>query len=104
MSGYALKMLAEDAETFTVGNYGIVFDGRDLTGDFFTKDSDLWLDKIPSVPTLYEHGLDPLIGPTVLGTKGATRVDDLGVWVERQIDKSNKYAEAVKHLAERGRL
>lgn len=101
---YAIKVLASDDDTYVVGGYGVVFDGRDLAGDYFTRDSDLWLDRLGTPIVLYSHGMDPVIGKSVLGRQQSVRVDDVGVWVETQLRRSAAYVEAIRDLVERGVL
>ena len=56
--GYAVKVLDESADTFTVGGYGCVWGGRDLEGEYFTKSTDFWFDRLTETPpVIYHHGL-----------------------------------------------
>lgn len=102
---YALKMTGETADHFTVGGYEVIWGGRDLDGEFFTKDTDFWDDHIESSLVMYQHGKDT-DGPAKsrLGRVVARKADDVGRWVEAQIYKSNRYAEHVKRLIQEGRL
>ncbi len=88
----------------TVGGYGIVFGGRDLVGDQFTAETDLWADRLGTPMVLYHHGLDASVKRSVLGKLTAERVDDVGVWVEAQIELSNQYADGIRQLVQKGVL
>lgn len=100
-----LKILSDSGSTFKVGGYGVVFGGRDLTGDRFTAKTDFWLDKIGTTPmVLYQHGRDDTIKRTVVGKVTSTRVDDVGLWVEAQITAAKQYATAIRELVAKGVL
>ena len=101
--GLAVKMISEDAIGVTVGGYLLLWGDkkqRDLQGDYFTKSTELWLDKYPTVPALFHHGLDQDVGMTVIGKRTSYKTDDRGVWVEDWLDKSSKYWAMVKPLLE----
>ena len=73
----------------------------DLQGDYFTSESDLgWNVK---VPLLYHHGADTTIGKKVLGAAEMTK-DDIGVWVQAQMDMRNAYEAAIYKLAEANKM
>jgi len=91
------------------GGWGVRFGSpqkHDLEKDFFSKDTDFWLEggKGRSA-TLYAHGTDPEIGKNRIGSKWAEiTVKDAGVWMETQLKKRNEYEEAIRTLAEEGKL
>lgn len=102
---HAVKALGETDTHYLVGGYGVVWGGKDLTGDTFTKDTDLWLDKLsPTPPLMYHHGLDATIKRVVLGNVVTTKADDTGLWVESQIVKAQQYAKGVIALVNKGML
>lgn len=73
--------------------------------DFFTKSTDFWLDRWERRPMLYHHAMDEATADQpVVGTWVKAWVDDTGVWLQGQLDKAHKYAEAIKQLAQRGIL
>lgn len=88
----------------TIAGYGIVFDGQDVTGDRFTKATDLWLDgRMSSTPpVLFGHGHDPLMKHTVLGHVVKATADDIGVWIEAKLEASKRYLDAIRKLMARG--
>ncbi len=88
-----------------VGGYGVVFGGRDLQGETFTKDTDFWLDKLTRTPpALYQHGKDAKTRRDLLGRATVSDPDDVGLWVEAQLDLSKRYAEALLPLLNDGKL
>lgn len=98
-------MLEETDTHFTVGGYGVVFGGEDLEGETFSKDTDFWLDRLTRTPPiLYQHGKDTKARRTVLGSGTVADPDDIGLWVEAQIDLAGKYAAAIRQLVQKGLL
>lgn len=101
----AVKSISEDG--WRVGGYGIVFtdaQAKDTTGDYFTAKSELQLEDWPIKPVLYHHALDASVKTTPVGKVDKTTVDDIGVWVEAQLDKRNRYASAIREMARKGTL
>ncbi len=106
-----LKTLSLTPDEWRVGNYLVLFGGRDLTGEYFTAKTQFESDytKTDTLIEDWEHGLQPdMIGPTVneplgkvLWGKTAT-VDDVGVFVERVLNRQNEYLEALRKLQEEG--
>ncbi len=89
---------------FTLGGYGVVYGGVDLEGETFTKDTDFWIDKLNLTPlVLYQHGQDRTLKRHVL-SRAEVAPDDVGLWVESQIAISDRYAEALRRMADEGRL
>lgn len=73
--------------------------------DYFTKATDFWLDQWERRPMLYHHAQDEATADApVIGTWVKAWVDDSGVWLQGQLDKAHKYAEAIKDMARRGLL
>jgi hypothetical protein len=89
-----------------IGGYLVLFSGADdpdLQGDYFTKATDLYLDTGETRPILYRHGAHPVIKSRKLG-KATLTIDDVGVFVEGELELRDKYEEAIYGLAERGKL
>lgn len=102
-TGIAIK--AMDEATITIGGYGVVFGGVDLTGEQFAKDCDFWLEKLPgSRPVLYDHGGEPTLKAAVLGATTKIEADEVGLWVEAQLQRSAQYADYVLELLQAGVL
>lgn len=125
-----LKALSETPEELRVGNYIILFGGRDLTafpgvgdtrqvfknadgsaGEFFSKRTQLESDytAMGRLPLDWEHGdqaqteglgEDDLLGYVDWGTK---RIDEgKGVWVERVLNRRKEYVKWVEELIRAG--
>jgi hypothetical protein len=81
---------------------------KDLHGEYFTAESDLGLSEpgwaIEGKPVLWHHGNDPLLETTGLGVFVKSRKDELGIWVQAQIDMANEYARGVYQLIKAGLL
>jgi len=88
-----------------LGGYGVVFGGRDLQGETFTKTTDYWLDKLTrNPPALYQHGKDAKLGRSVVGRATIADPDDIGLWTEAQFALADQYTEALLNLAHEGKL
>lgn len=89
-----------------IGGYGVVFTGpeaKDLQGDYFTPDTNLWLDSYPVVPLLYQHGQDETLKRRVIG-QASGRLDDRGAWYEAQLNLRDEYEQLILKLVEAGQL
>lgn len=69
--------------------------------DFFQSDTNFGRAKSSDV--LYHHGLDVKIGGRVIG-EGLLKMDELGVWIEAQLDMADEYEKAIYKLVEKGKL
>jgi len=104
---HAVKSLGGDK----VGAYAVIYgteDTPDLSDmkDFFTKATDFWLDKIgPTRPMIYHHAQEPATAAApVVGAWTKAMQDDVGVWLEGELDKAHKYREAIKEMIAKGVL
>jgi HK97 family phage major capsid protein len=127
--GNALKAISSNDDELRVGNYIVLFGGRDLTafrflgnktprytnpdgsaGEFFSKAVDLESDytAIGRVPINWEHGMDPdatgvhedeLLGWVDWKT---AKADDKGIFVERVLNRRKKYTQWVEELVKAG--
>jgi hypothetical protein len=89
-----------------VGGYLVLFssaDDPDLQGDYFTKGTDLFIDNGETRPILYRHGVHPVIKSRNLG-KAKLNIDDVGVFVEGEMNLRDKYEKAIYAMAEQGKL
>jgi len=91
-----------DTEAIVAG-YGVVFGGKDLEGETFTKETELELGYVPIKSIFYDHTLDAKANGS-LGKTLSEEIDDVGVWVEAQIDRSKDYANAVLELVGQGTI
>ena len=75
----------------------------DLTGDYFDANTDFDAEDGDRVTVYYGHGFDPVLKHRKLG-KGTLRFDDVGVWVEAQLQMRDEYERAIYGMAEAGKL
>jgi len=97
--GDAVKALGEGR----LGGYLVRFssdDEPDITGEFFTKDTDYG--DAESSAVYYNHGLDPVLKRRKLG-KATLKLDDFGVWAEAQLNMRDEYEKFIYEMAEKGR-
>lgn len=100
MTDRAVKVLSKDDKTAVVGGWGVVFGGQDLVGEHFAPDTDFDLNYVPNKRVYYDHALSDVkndIGMVVKNT-----VEDMGVWVEAQLDRSKKYVDLILKLIDKG--
>lgn len=100
--GDAVKALGEGR----VGGYLVRYTSEqdpDLTGDFFSAQSDLGVEDGAKLPVYYEHGFDDKLKKRKIGT-GTITVDEVGAWFEAQLKLRDDYEKAIYELAEAGKL
>lgn len=104
-----ITVKAIDGEEWALDVLGVPFggphDGRDRQGEFFTPQTDLWLDKIPKRPVVFYHGMDERgkhIGPEIIGQEVGHEAKADGVWFRVILDKTKEKARAVWRSAQRG--
>jgi hypothetical protein len=100
-----LKAISQTDTELRVGNYMVLFGGKDLSGEFFTKKTN-FDSNYTDLGVLYvdfEHGRDsekagnsPANVLGIVDWKSA-KIDDTGIFVERVL---NRRAEYVKYLTE----
>lgn len=96
---YAVKQVAD----YVVRGRGVVFGGKDLTGDRFTAQTDFGDTRsFVGMPVYYDHGLSDL--QSQIGTVKMWQPDSEGIDVDIEIDKRHKYAQQVMALVKRGVL
>ena len=105
-----LKTISKTDDELRVGNYMVLFGGKDLVGETFTEDTD-FESSYTKTGTLYvdwEHGLDPEgDGPrrdNILGTVDwkTAKKDKEGLWVERVLSRRAEYMEFIEVLIDEG--
>ena len=103
--GKALLVKSDDGDVVTLAGWGVLFDGEDLQGESFSKDTDFWLDKLPGPrPVLYDHSFDASLGLKVLGHTTTIEPLDEGLWLEMQLQRHQEYMDGVMQLIEKGAL
>lgn len=120
--GNALKALSKTDTELRVGNYLVVFGGRDLegiasprtnpdgsTGEYFTKSTefDSSYTSMDLVAVDWEHGMAPEDEPgpdDVLGKVDwkTAKIDDKGLFVERVLNRRNRYVQYLEELIDAG--
>ena len=98
----SIKEVKEDGSIIVEG-YGILFDGQDLEGETFTKETDFEMDYVPVKKAFYSHRNDADV-KEALGTVIESRVDDVGVWFQMQLNRSQKYLKAVQKMVGMGMM
>ncbi len=80
--------------------------GKDLHGESFGPDTDLALDWFPEEgrPVIYHHGLDEGMKTALVGRQIAREIVDAGHWVKVQLDKRNRYFDAISQMVKDGAL
>jgi phage head maturation protease len=77
----------------------------DLSGDYFTKATDFGFPSDRELPInlYYNHGFDTKVKNKCVGT-ATVKMDDIGLWLEGQLDVADKYARAIAQMAIEGKL
>jgi len=105
-----LKAVSQTETELRVANYMVLFGGRDLTGEFFTKGTN-FQSNYTDLGVMYvdfEHGRDAEdagnSADNVLGVVDwkSAKVDDKGIFVERVLTRRAKYVEYLAQLIEAG--
>lgn len=87
-----------------VGGYAVLFTQEpDLQGDIFTKSTDFFVREGDERPILYRHGMHPVIKSRQLG-RGKLHFDEVGIFLEGELDLRDNYEKAIYKLAEMGKL
>ena len=102
----AVKFLDEEAGL--IGGlaipYGGPANGKDLQGEYFSKDTDFALDFYAQRPIMLDHGLGKKLGPERLGYQTKVEVTDAGLWAEGILDRSHRYWNVMRDLVQKGAL
>ena len=99
----AVKIIEMTDDTVTVGGYGVVFGGADLEGETFSKSTDFMLDLVPNKLVMYDHAMQDAV-KHVIGSapNGSIKSDDVGLWVEAQLERSAAYVTEIVSLVKAG--
>jgi len=98
----AVKLIALDDDTAIVGGWGVIFGGKDLYGETFTKSTDFMLDLVPNKPVLYDHSLGEV--KHIIGKAIKVEPRDAGLWVEAELKRNEEYVSQVLELVQKGAL
>ncbi len=105
---WQVKALADDGGEWVLDvlgvPYGGPFGGKDAQGEYFTPETELWLERIPRRPVVYYHGLaEGESSPQVIGEElGWDRRAD-GVWFRVALDRGKALARRVWEAAQQGK-
>ena len=75
----------------------------DLDGDFFDASTDYGIETGDRLPVYYNHGLDSTLKRRRIG-RAQVDVQDVGVWVEAQLEMRDEYERAIYALIEKGKV
>lgn len=101
----AVKVIAQTARTAIVGGYGVVFGGKDLEGETFTKDTDYVMDLVPIKFVFYDHAQQKNVSHKIgMVSNADITIDDTGLWIKAELDKSAAYVDGVLKLIDEGVL
>lgn len=92
--GGAVKMVTP----YTVRGRAVVFGGQDLTGEYFTADTNFGTRPIVGAPAYYDHALGGI--KSQIGTVKAWEPTDDGIDVEIELDRRHKYFKEFVELVE----
>lgn len=97
--GDAVKMVDEGIVT----GRGVVFGGKDLDGEYFTRSTDFGETRpFEGMPVYYDHARGTL--KSQIGIVKSWVPGDEGIDVQIELDKSHRYYEMVKDLIATGRM
>jgi hypothetical protein len=94
--GSSVKALGDGKVGGYLVRYGSA-DEPDLTDDFFDAETDIHAPDI--LPVLYQHGMDRKMGKRMFG-EAKTGRDEVGMWIEAQLNMRDEYEKAIYALAE----
>lgn len=102
--GSALRALGDGK----VGGYLVMFspggEPKDAYGTYFEADTEYGWQVGENRIALYDHGMDPTLGVRSVGNGWTLRkVDDVGLWVESQLNLADEYEAKIYELIDRGR-
>ena len=75
----------------------------DLESDFFSSESDLGVEENNTLPVYYHHGMDGTLKARKIG-KAIAKYDDVGLWLEAQLEMRDDYENRIYEMVEGGKL
>ena len=101
----AVKIISQTDEAAIVGGYGVIFGGVDLEGETFSADTNYMLDLVPTKLAMYDHGQQKAVDVPI-GTipNENIEVDEKGLFVKAELDRSREYVDQVLDLVKKGIL
>lgn len=106
--GGSIKAVEIDTNAFVEG-YLVYFTDEhetDLYNEFFDAKTDFVNSPVKLVhgSVMYQHALDKTIGPRDIGEFTEVKTDDIGIWVQAQLDMHDEYQREIFKLAKKGVL
>lgn len=77
---------------------------RDISGEWFsprTEELTGIFDAVGKVPAIYHHAMDGAMKSLVIGTVDTMEKDDVGLWIEAQIQRHAEYQKFIAPLIDR---
>lgn len=93
-----------------LGHYAVLWgddNKRDLYKEWFdqsTDELDVIFKAMGKLPALYQHAMDDTVKTSVVGVVDTMKADDIGLWVETQLNLADQYSQAIEQIAETGKL
>jgi hypothetical protein len=79
--------------------------GKDSDGEFFSLNTDIKPKWFPERPTLWQHGLDPVLKDDVVGVEDDLTLEEkLGWWGTLWLDRSHQYHAEIDALLRAGKM
>src|SRR5262249_50911677 len=69
-----------------------------------TEELDVIFKSMGKLPLLYQHASDDTLKTTVIGVVDTMKVDQVGLWVESQINLADAYSQAIFQMVDTGKL
>lgn len=91
---------------YKFGGHLVLFTGYndpDTDKDFFDKQTDFDIEDGDRVTGYYNHGVDVKMGNRKIG-RGTVKSDDVGIWLEGQLNERDEYIDAIWEMVEEGKL
>jgi hypothetical protein len=96
-----IKSISDDGEVYR--GLGVVWGGKDLVGDTFTKSTEVGSERpFKGMPLYFDHAQGEI--KDAIGTVLDANSDDSGMWFDFQLNKRHKYASKIKELIKTGAL
>src|SRR5687768_17554788 len=103
-----IKTIKDSGDAWMLDVLGVPFGGpyggKDAHGEYFTSDSDLWLERISRRPVVYYHGLvdGEDASPQIIGEEVGWQRRKDGIWFRVALDQANRLAQQVWEAAQKG--
>jgi hypothetical protein len=96
-----IKSISDDGEIYR--GLGVVWGGKDLVGDTFTKSTEVGSERpFKGMPLYFDHAQGEI--KDSIGTVLDANSDDSGMWFDFQLNKRHKYSSKIKELIKTGAL